>query len=184
MHCRIHTARPADTAAITELMLAAFGDGPGREISGLVRGLMADPAAAPRLPLAAMHDASLAGYVLFTRAQVATAGQGTVPASILAPLAVRPACQSQGIGGRLIAQGIARLEATDAALLFVLGDPGYYSRHGFRPAGAVGLQAPYPIPAEQADAWMVRPLKPDFIGRLKGQISCAAALMDPRYWRE
>lgn len=49
----------------------------------------------------------------------------------LAPLAVRPDCQRQGIGMALTRAGLnaCRLAAIEAVV--VLGDPGYYSRLGF-----------------------------------------------------
>ena len=69
-------------------------------------------------------------------------------------------------------------------LVFVLGHPGYYPRHGFRTAGVLGFDAPYPIPAKDADAWMVQELRPGFIGKIKGPVACAAALDHPEHWRE
>ena len=41
-------------------------------------------------------------------------------------------------------------------LVFVLGHPDYYPRHGFKPAGALGFEAPYPIPDKNVNAWMVQ----------------------------
>ena len=183
MGWEIRAARPTDSVAIGDLARTAFGGAQGWEIAELVAALLADPTAEPRVSLVAEHNATLVGHGLYTRAAVKGDG-AQVPAAILAPLAVLPTHQSQGIGAALIAEGVTRLEATDAALLFVLGHPGYYARHAFRPAGAEGLQAPYPIAPEQADAWMVRPLRPGFIGRLKGRVGCAEALMEPRHWQE
>jgi putative acetyltransferase len=69
-------------------------------------------------------------------------------------------------------------------LVFVLGHPDYYPRHGFEPAGPQGLDAPYPIPAAHEDAWMVLALRPGVIGKLRGRVVCADALDKPEYWRE
>ena len=183
MEWHIRPAEAADAAPINDLVRAAFGAAEGQEIAELVASLLVDATAEPRLSMVAVHDATVVGHVLFTRADVESP-QGRVRGSILAPLAVLPDYQSRGIGGRLIAEGVSRLEATDTALLFVLGDPGYYGRHGFRPAAGMGLQAPYPMPAEQADAWMVRPLKAGHAGGVRGRVACAASLMDARHWRE
>ena len=70
------------------------------------------------------------------------------------------------------------------SLVFVLGDPGYYSRHGFSPAGIEGLDAPCSIPSEYADAWMVQALSPGVLERVSGQVVCADALHDPKHWQE
>jgi putative acetyltransferase len=68
--------------------------------------------------------------------------------------------------------------------VFVLGHPEYYPRFGFRPAGALGMDAPYPIPERHADAWMVQALRPGLLGQVRGTVRCADTLNDPRHWRE
>jgi putative acetyltransferase len=69
-------------------------------------------------------------------------------------------------------------------LVFVLGHPHYYARHGFNPAAPLGFTAPYPIPEKNADAWMVRALKRNVVGSLRATVVCAKALDKPEYWRE
>jgi putative acetyltransferase len=77
-----------------------------------------------------------------------------------------------------------RIGIKGVELVFVLGHPGYYPRHGFTPAGVLGFHAPYPIPEKNADAWMVQELHPGVIGRARGKILCADAINRPEYWRE
>lgn len=55
---------------------------------------------------------------------------------------------------------------------------------GFSPAALLGFQAPYPIPNEHADAWMVQPLRPDVIGSVTGKVICSDELNKPEHWRE
>ncbi len=92
--------------------------------------------------------------------------------------------QRQGIGGRLIETGLRLLEESGVDLVFVLGYPDYYSRFGFKPAGVQGLQATYPIPPQNADAWMVTELAPGTIQNCTGTVRCSKALDDPKYWIE
>jgi putative acetyltransferase len=54
-------------------------------------------------------------------------------------LSVLPSLQGQGIGSRLVREGLARLEAMPARGCVVLGEPAYYSRFGF--ASDAGLVA-------------------------------------------
>lgn len=58
---------------------------------------------------------------------------------VLSPLGVLPAHQRRGVGGALVA---AAITAADFPLLFLEGDPRYYSRLGFRPGGELGFRRP------------------------------------------
>jgi predicted N-acetyltransferase YhbS len=67
-------------------------------------------------------------------------------------------------------------------LVFVLGDPAFYSRFGFEPAGVRGLQAPHPLPAEYAEAWMVQELCSGVLGRVTGEVESSQVLNRREYW--
>lgn len=149
----------------------------------LVRNLLADPTARPLLSLLAEEEATPVGHILFTAGRVEGTGDA-VAAAILAPLAVVPGAQGKGIGRRLVEDGLRRLAGTATALVFVLGDPAYYGRFGFVPAGPLGLVAPYPLPAAWADAWRVRALRDGIPGTVRGRVACADALARPEYWQE
>ena len=69
-------------------------------------------------------------------------------------------------------------------LVFVLGHPGYYPKFGFQTAGLAGFQAPYPIPSQHADAWMVQELNAGVIGSIDGRVQCSKILDQPQHWRE
>ncbi|MCP4699304.1 MAG: N-acetyltransferase, partial [Gammaproteobacteria bacterium] len=95
-----------------------------------------------------------------------------------------PEAHSTGVGGRLIEEGLRQLKKSGVELVFVLGHPDYYPRSGFVPAGALGYEAPYPIPEEVAGAWMVQELSSGVIGRVAGKIQCSKVLDQPEHWRE
>lgn len=149
----------------------------------LVRDLLDDPTAVPRLSLLAFEGERAVGHVLFTSARLAQTPDAASLA-LLAPLAVVPEFQNRGVGGQLIERGITLLTESEVDLVFVLGHPGYYPRYGFEPAGRLGFTAPYPIPEEHADAWMVQALRPGVIGTVHGAVICAEALDKPEHWRE
>lgn len=174
----------ADLAECLRVTRTAFGQD---EEADLVQALLNDPSAAPVLSLLAFEDGQAVGHILFTAARLVESenGGGTDPsAALLAPLSVVPGAQGRGVGGRLIEAGLRILRDRGVDLVFVLGHPDYYPRHGFHPAGAHGLDAPYSIPKEHADAWMVQALGPDVIGRVRGTVRCANAISKPEYWRE
>ena len=172
-----------DGRAISSVIIAAFGGVQGREITGLVSDLLEDPGACPLLSLVATVKHRIVGYILFTSTQIRNSRR-QVSSAILAPLAVHPEYQHQGIGGQLIREGIEQLKTAGIDLVFVLGHPGYYPKYGFSPAGSAGFDAPYPVPVEHSAAWMVQELHSGVIGDVRGQVVCADALNDPRHWRE
>ncbi len=176
LHITEATASDLDDVLAVERL--AFGQD---EEAELVRDLLGDPTAQPRLSLLAREDGEAVGHILFTSASIEGA-PGDIAASILAPLAVIPSAQRQGVGGRLIERGVELLAASGVALVFVLGHLEYYPRHGFEPACPHGLRPPYPVDPEEA--WMVRALAPDVLGRVRGQVACAEAMRRPEYWRE
>lgn len=176
----IREAKDSDLPDVLSVERAAFGQ---EEEAELVEKLLADPSAQPSLSLLAFLDDCAVGHILFTKARLIEP-QNAISVVLLAPLAVVPDTQRQGIGGKLIAKGIELLSAAHVDLIFVLGHPSYYPRHGFRPAGQFGLDAPYPMPAEQDDAWMVQALRPDMIENVRGKVLCADALNRPEYWHE
>ena len=149
----------------------------------LVRDLLNDASAKPLLSLLAFEEERAVGHILFTKVRL-MGPQDPVSAAILAPLAILPDSQNQGIGGKLIESGLRTLSDSGVALVFVLGHPGYYPRYGFQTAGCLGFEAPYPIPDVNADAWMVQALCPNVIGTVRGKVVCADALDKPQHWRE
>lgn len=179
---QIRASKKADGAAISEIHASAFGQPEGPEIIDLVDELLQDPTADPFLSLVAEQDGRLVGHVLFT--PVTLLGEQQASARILAPLGVAKGAQGAGVGSALVREGLRRLREAGVDLVFVLGHPDYYPRFGFQPAGALGLEAPYPIPAVHADAWMVQALKAGVLGRVRGKVQCADTLDQPRHWTE
>jgi len=149
----------------------------------LVRDLLGDPSADPRLSLLASLDGEPVGHILFTSVTLVGAKRA-VAAALLAPLAVVPEAHGRGLGRELIEEGLRLLTLSGVDLVFVLGDPGYYGRFGFEPAGRLGLAAPYPIAEEHADAWMAQALRDGVIGSVAGCVACADTLSKPELWRE
>jgi len=180
---KIRKSEEPDLSAILNIQLEAFGNTEGPEVATLVTDLFCDPTATPLLSLVAIHNNQIIGHALFTRSQVSGSDK-QISSVILAPLAVIPSRQGQGVGSQLIKAGMEFLSETGIELVFVLGHPGYYPRHGFRPAGTLGFEAPYPIPTKNAEAWMVKELVSGALDSAKGRVLCSEAMDKPEYWRE
>ncbi|HUY99361.1 MAG TPA: N-acetyltransferase [Thermomicrobiaceae bacterium] len=137
----IRAETAADRAAIHEVNALAFG----REAeAGLVDAIRDSPEFIPELSLVAEWDGRVAGHVLFSRIVIRTA-DSDVPALTLAPVAVRPEAQNQGVGTALVREGLERARALGHRIVVVIGHPTYYPRFGFAPARPQGLEAPFPI---------------------------------------
>lgn len=176
-------AEESDRLGIINIHKKSFGAEKGVEIAKLVDDLLDDITAKPILSLVAVKKGKLIGHILFTKA-VVTQTDALISAQILAPLAVLPDMQKCGIGQTLINEGLRRLKASGIHLVFVLGHPTYYPRCGFQPAGAQGFEAPYPIPKEHSDAWMVQQLNGTFLSDAEGNVQCSRVLNEPQHWRE
>ncbi len=171
-----------DRHIIYEVEKLAFGYEKEAE---LTEALLSDPSAEPIVSLLAFHNEKAVGHILFTRVYMNEMLEDQPLIHILAPLAVIPDYQKQGIGGMLIKAGLEKLKQAGSTVVFVLGHIGYYDKHGFIPdAGKLGYQAPFPIPEEFADAWMVQSLNPEGFKVKKGTVVCANELNKPEHWRE
>lgn len=176
----IRSTTASDLKQVLRINEQAFGQD---DEAHLVEAILRDPSAEPRVSLMALEKDRPIGHILFSAAQL-TGQERPVSVAILAPLAIVPEAQKQGTGGRLIRAGLDVLAKSATQLVFVLGHPDYYPRHGFEPAGQYGLMAPYPIASEHSDAWMVQALEPGLIGNLRGTVTCCDALDKPEYWQE
>ncbi|MDU1906061.1 MAG: N-acetyltransferase [Dysgonomonas sp.] len=171
----------SDIKDITDVEKLAFGYDKEAQ---LVADLLEDKTAEPMVSLLAFHEGDAVGHILFTRAYFDGAREQPMM-HILAPLAVRPEYQRQGIGGMLIKAGIQKLQEKGSNLVFVLGHKEYYPKYGFLPnAMHLGYNAPYPIPEEYSDCWMVQAISQQGFDIGKGKIKCSDVLNRPEHWRD
>jgi putative acetyltransferase len=142
MNCQIRQAVDADTQAISDVAVAAFGDVQGQEMADLVTGLLKDSSARPSLSLVAVSSDQVTGHILFTGARVKHSRR-MVFSSLLAPLSVHPDYQSQGIGGQFIKEGLLQLTILGVELVFVPGHPDCYPQYEMMVvrSGTVGIDS-------------------------------------------
>lgn len=160
----IRAAKPADAAAIAALNRAAFG---GEDEVGIVERLRSDGLLA--VELVAEQDGAVSGHILLSWLPTTMDGR-PVKAVALAPMAVRPGVQKQGIGGRLIAAALDEARAAGAEAVIVLGHPDYYPRFGFSAALARNLASPF-----SGDAFMALELVPGTLAGGQGSVSYPSA---------
>jgi putative acetyltransferase len=90
----------------------------------------------------AVDGGRIVGHILFSPITVETNHQG-IKGMGLAPMAVLPERQRQGIGSALVREGLSLLSAQQCPFVIVVGHPEYYPRFGFVPASQYGLICPW-----------------------------------------
>jgi putative acetyltransferase len=133
--------RPSEEHAVDSLHERAFAAHGHHGVGRLVHALRADAPEPSRLSLAAVEGEAVVGHAMFTPSLL-DAPARLVQVQVLSPIAVEPDRQRQGIGGRLVEEGVRLLAERGAPLVFLEGDPAYYSRHGFVEAGPLGFRKP------------------------------------------
>ncbi len=171
----IRIAKEKDLDAILEIQRQAFQQ---EDEAELVTNLLKDQTAQPCLSLLAEEDGNAIGHILFTKVRIKGSD---ISAYLLAPLAIHPDYHYKGWGQRLMDEGFRQLTQKRIELVFVLGDPAYYSRMGFeRDAGDQGYPAPHAIPEKWKDAWMVMRLIDESDDT--GDVIVADAIAAEEYW--
>jgi len=113
-------------------------------------------AGAATISLVAERGGRVVGHILFSPVRVDGEG-GSFAAQGLAPMAVDPSCQREGIGSALVRAGLDACRAAGHMIVFVLGHPDYYPRFGFEAAAPRGLH--YEGGAGYAPAFFVAELE-------------------------
>jgi putative acetyltransferase len=133
---------PEDSESARRVNELAFGQ---RDEADLVDALRAN--ARPYISLVAVIGDLVVGHIFFSPVSIES-DTGVFTAIGLAPMSVLPEFQNQGIGSRLVLEGIRECERIGQDVVVVLGHPKYYPRFGFVPASAKGLRSEYDVPDE------------------------------------
>lgn len=153
----IRAEKPSDAESIRHLNRLAF---PGPAEAALVDLLREQ--GRNIVSLVAVVDGQIIGQVLFT--EVSVTPSTTHKGVGLAPLAVLPTFQNRGIGTELGRKGLALCGEKGYDFAIVLGNPGYYTRFGFKKASLVGLDNDY----KEDDPFMAVEFKPGVLGSFSG----------------
>lgn len=153
------TERAGDERAIAEVLRQAFDRD---EEASLVEQLRASDDVT--LSLVAIENDRIVGHALFCPIVIHTANE-PVPALALAPLAVLPTHQRQGVGAELVRDGLLAVTGLGHRIVTVLGEPEYYARFGFTTEAAKGLEVPF-----DSAYWMAMELVPGSLAGVSGKV--------------
>ena len=120
----------------------------------------------PLISLVAEQNGELVGHILFSPVRMEGSGSDVSIAG-LAPMAIFPEYQKQGIGTLMIEEGVKRCHEAGYAAIVVLGHPQYYQKFGFIPSVRFGIRSEYDVPD---DVFMVRELDRGALDGCKGTV--------------
>jgi putative acetyltransferase len=93
------------------------------------------------LSLIAEIDSKIVGHILFFPVNI-IAGKNTFEVLSLAPMAVLPEYQRQGIGKKLVIEGLNKSKKRGYKAVIVLGHPDYYPKFRFERASKWNIKLP------------------------------------------
>lgn len=145
-----------DVPAVRRVNELAFGQPNEAALVDILRAT-----AHPYISLVGVKEEQVVGHIFFSPVTIEAEDSASEILG-LAPMAVLPEYQKQGIGSQLVREGLRECLRIGCGAVVVLGHPEYYPRFGFVPAGQKGLRCEYAVPD---DVFMVTELKPDALSR-------------------
>ena len=174
----ISLAQETDLDSILKVIETAFSDEENKVIMNLVQELHQETTSPSIKSLVAEVDNQVIGYVSYS--PIFLKSDSSISGYILAPLAVFPEHQNQGVGSNLIKSGIDMLTKDGAGALLVYGDPNYYGRFGFKEEIGHSFVPPYPL--QYPFGWTGMMLNDTPVPEQPIQFESVAALSKPDLW--
>jgi putative acetyltransferase len=156
----IRAEQPGDGEAVRAVNLAAFETQAEADLVDALRGQ-----AQPLVSLVAERGGAAVGHILF--APVTLDGRPDLRIMGLAPMAVIPERQGEGIGSALVRAGLEICARMGFGAVVVLGHPTYYPRFGFAPSTRFGIRSEYDVPE---DVFMALELAPGYLLGASGTV--------------
>jgi putative acetyltransferase len=153
----IRAETPCDHESVHRVNELAFGTPSEADLVNALR-----ENAHPYISLVAIDEDQVVGHIFFSPVTIESASD-SFTAMGLAPMAVLPEYQRQGIGTLLVREGLQDCRRIGHEVVVVLGHPEYYPRFGFVRASSKGLRSEYDV---ADDVFMVAELT---TGALKGR---------------
>lgn len=110
---------------------------------------------------------AIVGHVLLSPVHIEHGGSNTSVLG-LAPIAVAPEYQRQGVGSKLMRSALDQARARHVGAVVLVGEPDYYARFGFTAAKQSGLRCKWPGTDE---AFMVLEIDSGALARSSGLVS-------------
>lgn len=143
MNISVRQEKKKDYEEIYEVNKLAFGQ---ENESRLVERIRKGDSFIPELSLVAEASGRVVGHILFSEIKIS--GSSIFNTLILAPIAVIPELQRQGIGTELMKRGRKLASELGYDSIIVVGHKEYYPRFGFKKASSWNIKFPFEVPDE------------------------------------
>jgi len=174
----IRPSQETDLVSILKVIETAYSDEENKVIMNFVQELSNENTSPSIKSLVAEVDNQVIGYVSYS--PIYLKSDTNITGYILAPLAVSPEHQKQGVGSNLINAGIDMLTKDGAGVLLVYGDPAYYGRFGFKEEIGRSFVPPYTL--QYPFGWTGIMLNDTTVPEHSIQFQCVSALSKPDLW--
>jgi putative acetyltransferase len=174
---KIREANIKDTEEIKNIYLQAFDDSEAELVSDVAINLLSEKSIVNIISLVAIENNIIIAHIAFSPVILDSTNKHF--GYILAPLAVLPSHQNKGVGFTIVKQGLDLISSFGAFIIFVYGDPQYYSRFGFKTDLAQYFTAPYPL--QYPEGLQAMTLNSTVLPE-GGKFQCVNALNDPKLW--
>ena len=139
----IRREKKEDFTKIYEINKQAFNQ---KDESELIERIRVGKNFIPELSLVAEENGKILGHILFSKIRII--GEKEYESLALAPMAVLPKYQKQGIGTKLIEEGLKKARKLGFDSVIVIGHKDYYPKFGFERASKWNIECPFEVPNE------------------------------------
>lgn len=154
----IRPEQERDFKDIYELVKKAFESAKvsNGDEQNFVDRLRAGSAYVPELALVAEENGRLIGHIMLTEWPL-WQGDESRTMLLLAPLAVALEKRGAGIGAALVSEALNRARSKWYEAVFLVGDPAYYSRFGFKSVSEFEIRPSLDIPLQYVQVFELIP---------------------------
>jgi putative acetyltransferase len=174
---QIREAALSDAENIRKVHLQAFEPSEARIVADLAVNLLNEKSPIKIISLVAIQKDEIVGHIAFSPVYLEANNEHF--AYILAPLAVSPQHQKNNIGSSLMRHGLDTIANIGAFIVFVYGDPQYYSRFGFSTDLARKFTPQHSL--QYPEGWQALKINSSVFPE-GGAIICVDSLNDPDLW--
>jgi len=174
---QIRETNMKDSEGIKNLHLQAFDNSEAELVSDFAVNLLHEKSTINIISLVAIDNDAIIGHTAFSPVFLVSTNEHF--GYILAPLAVLPTHQNNRVGSTIVKHGLDIIFSLGTFIVFVYGDPQYYSRFGFKKNLAQNFSPPYTL--QYPEGLQAIKLNSTVLPE-GGRFKCVNSLNDPKLW--